>query len=27
MIFMGDSVDRNSYNSVLLPRKLMPGHW
>jgi len=25
MIFMGDSVDRNSYNSVLLPRKLMPG--
>ncbi|HSU66066.1 MAG TPA: BatA domain-containing protein [Tepidisphaeraceae bacterium] len=24
-IFMGDSVDKNNYNSILLPRKLMPG--
>jgi hypothetical protein len=25
LIFMGDSVDRENYNSVLLSRKLMPG--
>jgi hypothetical protein len=24
-IFMGDAVDKDNYNSVLLPRKLMPG--
>jgi hypothetical protein len=24
-IFMGDSIDKNNYNSILLPRKLMPG--
>ena len=23
--FMGDSIDKNNYNSILLPRKLMPG--
>jgi len=25
LIFMGDSIDKNNYNSILLPRKLMPG--
>ena len=25
LIFMGDAVDRENYNSILLPRKLMPG--
>ncbi|HEX4793200.1 MAG TPA: BatA domain-containing protein [Humisphaera sp.] len=25
MLFMGDSVDRQNYNTVLLPRKLLPG--
>jgi hypothetical protein len=25
LIFMGDSVNKDSYNSLLLPRKLMPG--
>ena len=25
MLFMGESVDSNNYNQVLLPRKLMPG--
>ena len=24
-IFMGDSIDKENYNSILLPRKLMPG--
>ncbi|MGH7867557.1 MAG: hypothetical protein ACREP9_07970, partial [Candidatus Dormibacteraceae bacterium] len=24
-IFMGDSIDKDNYNSILLPRKLMPG--
>lgn len=25
LLFMGDSIDKNNYNSILLPRKLMPG--
>ena len=25
LVFMGESVDRNNYNTVLYPRKLMPG--
>ena len=25
LMFMGDSIDKNNYNSILLPRKLMPG--
>ena len=25
MLFMGDAVDKENYNSVLLPRKLLPG--
>jgi len=25
LIFMGDSIDKNNYNAILLPRKLMPG--
>jgi hypothetical protein len=25
VLFMGDSIDKNNYNSILLPRKLMPG--
>ena len=24
-LFMGDAIDKNNYNSILLPRKLMPG--